>query len=173
MTYLRSLLVKGVARDLNPGFLCDTLPATISTGLRTLALPYQASHCCLPGPSLQPDLWGTQPSEQPLPTLHILLSPGSPPLMVLTSTPPTQCYLQPLSGPVLQDSSSLIPKTGDECSYQPVARPLPLDKPGDIWVTLKESRYQWWGDYFWRKPSNCIDQYPGPLWSRAFWLPGS
>lgn len=67
--------------------------------------------------------------------------------MVLTSTMParprpTQCYLQPLSGPVLLDSSSLIPKPGDEWSYQPVAESLPLDKPLDIWVTLKESSYQ-------------------------------
>lgn len=153
MTYLRSPVGEGSSWDLNPGFPWDTLPATVSTGPSTLALPYRASQCCLPGPSLQPDLGGTQPSEQSLPQLYKSssaldlhcswsLPPPPPPTLRHHSPPSTQCYLQPLSRPVLRDSSSLIPKTGDEWSHQPVGRPLPLDKPGDIWVTLKESSYQ-------------------------------
>ena len=55
---------------------------------------------------------------------------------------PPQPVLSRASGPVLLDISSLILKHGDEWSYQPVARPLPLDNPGAIWVTLKENSYQ-------------------------------
>lgn len=61
--------------------------------------------------------------------------------MVLIPLPPPQCYLEPLSGPVLLDTSGLIPQQGDEWSFQPVARPLPLDNPEDIWVILKENSY--------------------------------
>lgn len=118
------------------------------------------SQCCLSGPSLQPDLWGTQPSEHPL--LQLCKSSSALDLCCSWSPSPTTSAILSLSlGPVLLDISSLIPKHGDEWSHQPVARPLPLDNPGAIWVTLKENSYQWWGEakqLYWSVPRASLVQ---------------